>query len=121
MYADSIDYLLMTLATIGAIGNGIAQPASFVVFGKLIQKFVQFGTTPGAFDISEDMKDFAIIYVMIGACMFVCSFLQAGFWSMTSIRQIHQIRINFFASILRQDIGWYDIEESGSLTTRLTE
>ncbi|XP_066928852.1 ATP-dependent translocase ABCB1-like isoform X2 [Clytia hemisphaerica] len=120
-YADSVDYLLMTVATIASIGNGIAQPASFVVFGQLIEKFVKFGASPGAFDISDDMKDFAIIYVIIGACMFVCSFFQAGFWSMTSIRQIHKIRLSFFDSILRQDIGWYDVEESGSLTTRLTD
>lgn len=111
----------MIFATLGSIGNGLAQPASFVVFGRLIKKFVDFGTSPGAFDISADMKDFAIIYVIIAACMFVCSFLQAGFWSMTSIRQIHKIRISFFSSILRQDIGWYDVEEGGSLTTRLTE
>jgi len=110
----------MVIATIASIGNGLAQPASFIVFGQLIEKFVKFGAG-GGFDISEDMKRFAIIYVIIGACMFVCSFLQAGFWSMTSIRQIHQIRMKFFEAILRQDIGWFDIEESGSLTTRLSE
>ena len=111
----------MIIATIASIGNGFAQPASFIVFGQLIEKFVKFGAEPGAFDIAEDMKEFAIIYVIIGACMFVCSFFQACFWSMTSIRQIHRIRLSFFESILRQDIGWYDVEECGSLTTRLTE
>lgn len=120
-YADQVDVLLMIIATLGSIGNGIAQPASFIIFGQLIEKFVNFGTAPGAFDIAEDMKKFAVYYVIIGACMFVCSFIQAGFWSMTSHRQIHKIRLDFFKSILRQDIGWFDVEETGGLTTRLSD
>lgn len=120
-FADATDGVLLFVATVMSIGNGIAQPASFVVFGELILKFVEFGAEPGSFDISKDMEKFAIIYVIIGVSMFICSFFQAAFFSMTSVHQIHRIRIKFFESILRQDVGWFDVEESGGLTTRLSE
>ena len=76
---------------------------------------------PLPFDLEEEMKGFAIWYVIIAACMFVAAFAQASFWSMTAIRQTHKIRKKFFHSILKQDIGWFDVNESGGLLSRLSE
>ena len=147
------------------MGNGIAQPASFVIFGQLIEKFVEFGknetkvtetivqffinetkynvtsingtnvnqtyfeTTQrnrtdqisSKLNIEDEMKKFAVYYIILAAGMFVCSFLQAGLWSITAVRQVHRIRIKFFQSILKQDVGWFDVNEGGGLTTRLSE
>jgi hypothetical protein len=40
---------------------------------------------------------------------------------MTAERQTRAIRVRLFESILRQDIGWFDIYKSGELNNRLTE
>ena len=134
----------MIIGSIGAAGNGVAQPVSFIIFGKLIEKFIDFvivdqlkedlksGKINESFynmsmanitdvDLEEEMKGFALWYVIIAAVMFVCAFVQAGFWSMTALRQTHKIRKKFFHSILKQDIGWFDCNESGGLLSRLTE
>lgn len=102
------------------MGNGIAQPLSFLLFGQLIQEFIDFETN-SIDSIVDSMKTFALYYVAIAAGMFVCSFFQAALWSISAVRQVHRLRIHFFKSILRQDIGWFDLNESGGLTTRLTE
>lgn len=40
----------------------------------------------------------------------------------SAIRQITRIRINFFESLMRQDIGWYDITSGKTnFTIRLSE
>ena len=46
---------------------------------------------------------------------------QASFWGITCERQVHRIRKQFFNAILRQEIGWFDTQQSGELTTRLAE
>ena len=104
-----------------SIGNGLAQPISFIIFGNLIQKFISHGINPNGFDIFKEMKVFALYYVFIAAGMLVCAFFQGAFWSLTAVRQIHKIRKKFFLSVLKQDIGWFDINESGSLSSRLSE
>ncbi|XP_047125215.1 ATP-dependent translocase ABCB1 isoform X3 [Hydra vulgaris] len=53
--------------------------------------------------------------------MFVCSFFQAAFWSLSAARQVHKIRIKFYKSILQQDVGWFDVNDPGTLTTRLSD
>ena len=157
--------ILIIIATIASIGNGAFRPASFVIFGQLIEKFVEFGknetkvtetivqffinetkynvtsingtnvnqtyfeTTQrnrtdqisSKLNIEDEMKKFAVYYIILAAGMFVCSFLQAGLWSITAVRQVHRIRIKFFQSILKQDVGWFDVNEGGGLTTRLSE
>ena len=40
---------------------------------------------------------------------------------MPAERQTRAIRVRLFESILRQDIGWFDIYKSGELNNRLTE
>ena len=121
----------MLIGSFFALGNGLAQPLSFVVFGELISKFIAFGkeinqlnTTINAqptLDIEGEMTKFAAYYCYIAVGMLVCAYFQTAFWSLASVRQCHRIRISFFRSILRQEIGWFDTNDSGELSTRLTE
>lgn len=38
-FADSLDYLLMSVGTIGAIGNGICMPLMTIILGDVINSF----------------------------------------------------------------------------------
>lgn len=38
-----------------------------------------------------------------------------------AVRQVRQIRVKFFQSILRQNVGFFDLNSSGELNTRLAE
>lgn len=40
---------------------------------------------------------------------------------MPAEKQARQIRKELFKSILRQEIGWFDVYKSGELTNRLTD
>jgi len=42
-------------------------------------------------------------------------------WAISCERQTHRIRKQFFRAILRQEIAWFDVHQSGELTTRLAE
>lgn len=57
----------------------------------------------------------------MGAGVLVAAYLQVALWALAAGRQVKRIRILFFHQIMRQDIGWFDVNETGALNTRLTE
>ena len=61
------------------------------------------------------------IYVAIAVGVFLFSGLQSLLFQSVAERQIHLIRQKFYRAILRQDIGWFDANPSGELSSRLSE
>lgn len=61
------------------------------------------------------------IYAGIATAVFIISGLQSFLFQYVAERQIHQIRQKFYRAILRQDIGWFDANPSGELSSRLSE
>lgn len=51
----------------------------------------------------------------------ILNYFQISFWLMPAEKQINKIRKSLYQSILKQDIGWFDVYKSGELTNRLTE
>jgi ATP-binding cassette subfamily B (MDR/TAP) protein 1 len=51
----------------------------------------------------------------------ILGYAQVSFWLMAGEKQTAVIRKKIFNSILRQEIGWFDVYKSGELTNRLTE
>lgn len=119
-YATPIDWLFMVIATISAAINGSLQPVSFIVFGELIDKFIE-NDSGKELDINKEMETFAIYYVYISIGTIVFGYIQNSFWLMASINQGFKIRTSAFESIMRQDIGWFDTTDPGELSTRLSE
>ena len=72
-------------------------------------------------ELDEEMETFAIYYSVLAVISWVAGYGQCAFWSVSAIRQVHRIRIKFLESILRQNIGWFDVNEGGGLTNRMFE
>ena len=64
---------------------------------------------------------FAISYSIMGAIVLMAAYVQVSFWTLAAGRQVKRIRKLFFHRIMQQDIGWFDVNETGELNTRLTE
>lgn len=64
---------------------------------------------------------YAIYYSIMGAVVLVAAYLQVSLWTLAAGRQVKRIRTLFFHRIMQQDIGWFDVNETGELNTRLTE
>ena len=125
----------MVFGTIGAIIHGLTLPAQLYIFGRLTTDFVAFqkqqvkiqinnGTLPAGeelINIEDQMLTYAEVYAYLAIGSWFVGYMQCAFWSISSIRQTHRIRLKFLDAILRQDIGWFDIHESGGLTTRMFE
>ncbi|KAG0314917.1 Multidrug resistance protein 1 [Dissophora globulifera] len=61
-----------------------------------------------------------VLFTVIGAGIFVASYLQMCFWTLAAENQVKRIREEYLHAILRQDVGWHDTgKQAESLTTRL--
>ncbi|KAK3589575.1 hypothetical protein CHS0354_043029 [Potamilus streckersoni] len=133
-FADKLDVVLMIFGMLFACCHGSALPGMIIVFGDMIDLFVnhgkQFVTTnvsvsTTAPDLQKDlvgtMTTYAIYYVIIGGGVILVGYCQVAFWMLASERQSFRIRLRFFRNIMRQEIGWFDTHESGELNTRLAD
>lgn len=64
---------------------------------------------------------FSLYYVAMATAVLFATFLATVFWNASAYRQTRRMRDAFYRSILRQDIGWFDVTEANELSTRLVE
>ncbi|KAM9165872.1 ATP-dependent translocase ABCB1-like [Pangshura tecta] len=128
-YSDWLDKLLMVLGSAMAILHGAALPIMMIIFGDMIDSFVTPGNTsyPGNISLNpyqkleEEMTRYAYYYSGLGAGVLFAAYMQVAFWTLAAGRQIKKIRKHFFHSIMRQEIGWFDVNDAGELNTRLID
>ncbi|XP_054287388.1 ATP-dependent translocase ABCB1-like isoform X2 [Macrosteles quadrilineatus] len=69
----------------------------------------------------ETLSDYAVYYFFIGLAVLGAAFIQTMCWELACERQVHRLRSKFFTQILRQNIAWHEINDEGSLTTKLSD
>ncbi|XP_049439803.1 ATP-binding cassette, sub-family B (MDR/TAP), member 4 [Epinephelus fuscoguttatus] len=132
-FASGVDIALILAGTLLAMVHGVVLPLMCVVFGDMTDSFVQDAMShmntshlnitipPRNSTLQEDMTRFAIYYSILGFVVLIAAYGQVAFWSLSAGRQASHIRKLFFHRIMQQDIGWFDVTETGELNTRLTD
>lgn len=150
-YANAMDKLYLLLGSIGAVVHGVSMPVLFIIFGDITDVFVDsakyeacnynfnlckaMNMTPQSWtqqDFDDDVAASAdnfeqqvtiqcIWFAGLAVVAWVFGWMQVTFWVLQASRQRKVIRSEFFKSILRQNIGFYDINQTGELTTRLAD
>ncbi|XP_048881500.1 ATP-binding cassette, sub-family B (MDR/TAP), member 4 [Brienomyrus brachyistius] len=127
-FADSWDKFLLILGTLMAMGNGAVLPAMVVVFGDMTDSFAsdamadQLNMTGLRNEtLGDQMTRHAIYYSIMGAAVLLAAYLQVALWTLSAGRQIKRLRKKFFHAIMQQEIGWFDVNETGELNTRLAD
>ena len=64
---------------------------------------------------------FSLYYVGLASAVLVASFIATLFWNLSAYRQTRRLRQAFFRAIMKQEIGWFDVNPSAQLNTRLAE
>ncbi|NXA55097.1 MDR1 protein, partial [Nothocercus julius] len=134
-YSSWTDKLLMVVGTVLAIAHGTSLPVVMIIFGDMTDSFVTSANTtlPGKnissiwktmshiWKISMEIRVYAYYYSGIAAGVLIAAYIQTSFWTLAAGRQIKKIRKQFFHAIMRQEIGWFDVNDVGELNTRLTD
>uniref|UniRef100_A0A8C4JCN9 Phosphatidylcholine translocator ABCB4-like n=1 Tax=Dromaius novaehollandiae TaxID=8790 RepID=A0A8C4JCN9_DRONO len=129
-----MDKLLMITGTVLAIAHGTSLPVVMIIFGDVTDSFVTSANTTFLGNISsmnlsldipdkleEEMTRYAYYYSGIAAGVLLAAYVQTSFWTLAAGRQIKKIRKQFFHAIMRQEIGWFDVNDVGELNTRLID
>ncbi|XP_061676126.1 ATP-dependent translocase ABCB1-like isoform X2 [Syngnathoides biaculeatus] len=131
-FADAKDIALLFFGTLMSMLHGVVLPLMLIVFGDMTDTLVSNAalgylntsnpniTFPNT-TMQADMTSFAIYYSILGAVVLVAAYMQVAFFTLSAGRQVKRIRKCFFHRIMRQDIGWFDVNETGELNTRLTD
>ncbi|XP_028607313.2 ATP-dependent translocase ABCB1 isoform X1 [Podarcis muralis] len=134
-YADCLDKLLMILGTVMSALHGASLPLMMIVFGDMTDSFVNaakyFPTSNGSLvngslpniseTLQEQMTRHSYYYSGIGAGVLIAAYAHIACWTLAAGRQIKRIRQHFFHAVMRQEIGWFDVNDVGELNTRLID
>ncbi|KAI8541582.1 hypothetical protein RHMOL_Rhmol08G0072800 [Rhododendron molle] len=108
MHADGYDMLLMGLGFLGALGDGLTTPAIMLVMSKLINSIG--GSSLSTLDnlsqiVDKNAKE--LCYVALG--QWLACFLEGYCWTRTGARQASRMRSRYLKAVLRQDVGYFDL------------
>jgi len=113
-YADNTDMWLMGVGSFIGFCNGAGMPAFSEIFGRMITELLK----PGG-DLEGTMSELAGILCIIGAVVFVLSWVQVTTFTIAAERQARRIRERYFEATLRQELGFHDEQKPGGLSARL--
>ncbi|PUZ50132.1 hypothetical protein GQ55_6G035600 [Panicum hallii var. hallii] len=105
-YADTVDWLLMALGTIGSIIHGIAFPVGYLLLGKALDAF---GT-----NINDQEGMVHALYKVVpyvwymAAATLPAGMVEISCWIYSSERQLARMRLAFLRSVLNQEVGAFD-------------
>ncbi|KAG0304485.1 Multidrug resistance protein 1 [Linnemannia gamsii] len=113
-FATPKEYLYIAIASIASIGTGVGQPLVALLMGDIMAAMGK------GLASSDDIIGYVVKFTIVGAGIFLASYLQMCFWTLSAENQVKRIREEYLHAILRQDIGWHDTgKQAESLTTRL--
>ena len=72
-------------------------------------------------DLVDDVNLLVIYYCALGVVAFIGGWIHVSFFQYACERQLLIIRKRFFWSVLRQEVGWHDVNSVGELNSRLNE
>ncbi|KAB0792584.1 hypothetical protein PPYR_14543 [Photinus pyralis] len=132
-YAATFDRWLLALGTLCAMGTGVIQPLNVLIFGSLTGDIIRYSSIAKNPLISDAEKEvagvefidniiaFAIKNCLLGVAMFILSYSSTVLYNYSAVRQVNKIRQLYFSSSLNQDVGWYDLEQTGDFASRMSE
>ncbi|CAA7032090.1 unnamed protein product [Microthlaspi erraticum] len=107
MHADGVDWVLMGLGLIGAVGDGFTTPLVLLITSKLMNDLGGPSFNTETFMQSISKNSVALLYVACGS--WVVCFLEGYCWTRTGERQTARMREKYLRAVLRQDVGYFDL------------
>ena len=131
-YSTTADYVYLLIGILSSVAAGFGWPLITIQFGGLVDVFVDFevahdNATNSGQSTEQIEKDFmSTIYLISGLTFAIMAFfivsngISIQCFQMFALRQMNAIKKLYFASILKQEIAWYDRQSSGEFASRIS-
>eukprot|EP01053_Blabericola_migrator_P000143 Blabericola_migrator_1__142@NODE_1037_length_5638_cov_10_655717_g714_i0_p1_GENE_NODE_1037_length_5638_cov_10_655717_g714_i0NODE_1037_length_5638_cov_10_655717_g714_i0_p1_ORF_typecomplete_len1412_score372_57ABC_membrane/PF00664_23/2_6e42ABC_membrane/PF00664_23/1_3e49ABC_tran/PF00005_27/2_9e40ABC_tran/PF00005_27/8_8e36AAA_21/PF13304_6/6_7e06AAA_21/PF13304_6/5e06SMC_N/PF02463_19/18SMC_N/PF02463_19/2_2e05SMC_N/PF02463_19/51SMC_N/PF02463_19/9_6e05TniB/PF05621_11/0_0034TniB/PF05621_11/0_21TniB/PF05621 len=110
-YAKPVDWVMIITAWVLELVNGVLAPLNFVVMGDAMGNMA----SPQMSTFETMMRNFLIL----GAVAFVCVIIATFLLELAAERQIRRCKQLFIESVLRQEVGYFDIKDVGTLAAEV--
>ncbi|KAG6431507.1 hypothetical protein SASPL_109586 [Salvia splendens] len=118
-FADSYDYLLMFVGSIGACVHGASVPVFFIYFGKMINIIGLAYLFPK--EASHKVAMYSLDFLYLSIVILFSSWTEVACWMHSGERQAAKMRMAYLRSMLNQDISIFDTEAStGEVISAIT-
>jgi len=114
--ADTVDIILMVIGTVAAAVTGGCFPFINVLFGRMIDSL---SSDPNNF--SNSVKNLALDFVYVSIVQIASCSMQAICWTIAGERQAQKFRARYVRSMLRQEIGFFDVNPPSELATKVND
>ncbi|KAK4427430.1 ABC transporter B family member 19 [Sesamum alatum] len=112
-YSTMLDLLLMFFGLLGALINGGSLPWYSFLFGDFVNKLAR-GQDHEKNQMMKDVNKVCLLMTGLTALVMVGAYLEITCWRIVGERSAHRIRTEYLRAVLRQDIGFFDMELSTS-------
>ncbi|CAD8071446.1 unnamed protein product [Paramecium primaurelia] len=116
-YATQSDKFLILIGIIASAGNGVTMPMFSVIFGDMTDAFS--GEDPDK--MVSAAGECAIWFIVLAGCSWLLSFLSFATFMISGERQSIIMRKEYFAAILKQEVGWFDSINPNELNTKVAD
>ena len=110
---------MIVIALICSAGVGAMQPVAIIILGDVLGSLGTVLMGGNTADMLNTTMPLILTFVYMGTAVFISAYTANCFWVLTGEKQTRRIRQLYVHAILRQDMGWFDQKDEGSLTTRL--
>ena len=120
-YFTAMDWMLVSLAFVGELIAGVAQPAMLLVFNDVFKSLGAGSIIQGVVIPSGVLQRIVVTMAYIGAA--IGGGQWASGWAINHVtaRQMVKYKTAYLKAVLRQDVGWYDTSNPEELTTKFAE
>ncbi|KAJ7784493.1 P-loop containing nucleoside triphosphate hydrolase protein [Mycena metata] len=138
-FSTKFELFIDAIGLVAAIAAGAAQPLMTILFGKLVNQFVNFqililelqsgdpakiasaeAALPAAAKGFRHQASLLAVYlVIIGGGMFLCTYTYMYIFVYTAEVNAKRIRERYLKAVLRQDIQFFDKVGAGEVATRI--
>ena len=124
-FASKMELLLVAVSVACSVASGVPVPLMIVIFGQLVGN-VSSQASASTGDSSKDLLGGAdriqlvlyLIYIAIGS--FVLETIATAGWQHSGRRLARKVREEYFRTLLRQNVGFYDTFGTGKVASYIT-
>lgn len=123
-FSTGTERCLLFIGFLGALVTASTAPLNIFLFGDLTGALVEYGLNVSAGDpdaFMDSVETFAGYNSLLGLVMLLVTYMSVWMYNFVANRQILRIRNLYLKSALSQDIGWYDVQQTGDFASRMSE